>query len=187
MTFNWRIAASVAAVLVVAQALILYFLGQPAICTCGYIKMWEGVILSIGNSQHLSDWYTFSHIIHGFVFYAVLTFFFPRMPVLWRLVLALGLEVGWEVMENTPWVINQYREQALAQGYMGDSILNSVSDTLAMFVGFLLAWRLPVWLTVAFAIGLELFVGYAVHDNLALNVLNFIHQFDFVVRWQSGA
>ncbi len=187
MTFSWRMALGVAVGLVAAQVLVLYLLGQPWLCSCGYVKLWEGMIFSVGNSQHISDWYTFSHIIHGFVFYAVLTYFFPRVPMLWRLALALGLEVGWEIMENTPWVINQYREQALAAGYTGDSILNSLSDTLAMLAGFLLAWRLPVWLTVAFAIGMELFVGYAVHDNLALNILNFIYQFDAIVRWQSGA
>ena len=151
------------------------------------MKLWEGVVLSSGNSQHLIDWYTFSHIIHGFLFYLALWLLFPRLPIAARLLLALGIEVGWEIIENTPWLIEHYREQALAQGYTGDSIINSVSDSVAMIVGFFLAWRLPILATVAIGMGLELFVGAMIRDNLTLNILNFFHQFEFISRWQSGS
>lgn len=179
------VAASIAAVFAV-QALALYAFGQPWICECGYVKIWEGVVVSAGNSQHLSDWYTFSHIIHGFLFYFGLWYFFPRMSVWQRLVIAASIEAGWEIIENTPMVIQHYREQALAAGYVGDSIINSLSDTIAMMLGFLFAWRAPVLATVAVGLGLEAWVGYSIRDGLTLNVLNFIHQFQFVKDWQSG-
>ncbi len=168
------------------QAGTLFFLGQPTICKCGYVKLWEGVVLSPEMSQHLTDWYTFSHIIHGFLFYALFRWLFPKMSVWQRLAMAVGLEVAWEIAENTPWVINAYREQALAQGYTGDSIINSVFDTLSMILGFILAWRLPVWLTITLAVIMEVFVAYYIRDNLTLNILNFIYRFDFIYRWQSG-
>ena len=174
------------AALVALQALTLFLFGQPGICECGYVKIWEGVVLGPGNSQHLTDWYTFSHIIHGFLFYLGLWFFFPQMSVAMRFLLAVGLEVGWEILENTPWLIEHYRQQALAQGYIGDSIINSVMDTLAMILGFLMAWRLPIFVTVGTGIVLELFVGYSIHDNLTLNIIGFFHQFEFINTWQSG-
>src|SRR5882672_5985797 len=109
-----------AAALLALQALALHLFGQPWICTCGYVKLWEGVVLSGGNSQHLTDWYTFSQIVHGIVFYALLRLGFPRMSVMQRLLLAVAIEAAWEIIENTPTVIRHYREQALAQGYAGD-------------------------------------------------------------------
>jgi Protein of unknown function (DUF2585) len=177
--------ATVVALLAI-QATALHLFGQPTICACGYVKLWEGVVLSSGNSQHLTDWYTFSHIIHGFIFYLLLWLAFPRMNIWQRLALAIGIEVAWEIVENTPWLIDHYRQQALAQGYTGDSIINSVSDSLAMIFGFVLASRLPVWATVSLAVFLEAWVGYSIRDNLTLNILNFIHPFDFITRWQSG-
>ncbi|MDO8527288.1 MAG: DUF2585 family protein [Deltaproteobacteria bacterium] len=168
------------------QTLVLYLLGQTFICTCGYIKFWEGDIISSEMSQQLFDWYTFSHIIHGFVFYGVLRLIFPRMSIGTRLLLAMGMEIGWEIAENTPWVIQAYRQQALAQGYVGDSIINSLFDTVSMMFGFFLARRLPVWVTVLLAVLFEVYVGWMIRDNLVLNVLNFIYPFDFIFRWQAG-
>ena len=172
--------------LIALQILVLYFLGQPFICECGTIKLWVMDVWSSDMSQHLFDWYTFSHIIHGFVFYAILRLVFPRMSLGTRLLIAMGLEIGWEIAENTPWVINAYREQALAQGYVGDSILNSVLDTVSMVLGFWLALRLPVSVTVGLAVLFEVAVAVVIRDNLTLNVLNFIYQFDFITEWQSS-
>lgn len=103
-----------------------------------------------------------------------------------RLVLALGIEVGWEIAENTPYVINLYRQQALSLGYVGDSVINSVSDSIAMILGYVLAWRVSVWSVVILVLAMELIVGYLIHDNLTLNVLNFIYQFEAVQQWQSA-
>ncbi len=173
--------------LVVLQVAVLFHLGQPFICECGYVKAWEGVVLSVGNSQHLSDWYSFSHVIHGVIFYLLLWLVFPRMPVGYRLLIAISIEIAWELFENTPFVINKYREQALAVGYVGDSILNSVSDTLMMIVGFVLAWRLPVWSVVVLALAAEVFVAFYIHDNLTLNILNFVYPIEAVTEWQAGS
>lgn len=173
-------------VIIFLQGVTLFLMGQPLVCECGYVKLWEGVVLSQGNSQHLVDWYSFSHIIHGFIFYAVLWFLFPRMSMYRRLLLATGVEVGWELVENTPWVINAYREQALAQGYTGDSVINSVFDTLFMVLGFGMARIWPVWVTAVIALGLEGWVLYSIRDNLTLNILNFLYQFEFIEQWQVG-
>lgn len=175
-----------AALLVALQALALLLFGQPAICECGYVKLWEGVVLSAGNSQHLIDWYTFSHIIHGVIFYGILYWLFPKMSIWMRFLIATGVEVAWEIAENTPTVINHYRQQALAQGYTGDSIINSISDTFAMMLGFFIARRFAIWGVIALALILELWVAYEIRDNLTLNVMNLLYQFDFISAWQSG-
>ena len=182
---SWSVWASVVLLFIAIQGLVLYSFGQPPICTCGYVKLWDGAVLSSGNSQHLTDWYTFSHIIHGFIFYLLLWFLLPRMPIAVRLALAVGIEVAWEITENTPAVIQHYREQALAQGYSGDSIVNSISDTLSMMIGFALAWRLPVSIILIIALALEIFVAYSIRDNLTLNIINLIHAFPFIHDWQS--
>ncbi|MDO8514165.1 MAG: DUF2585 family protein [bacterium] len=179
-------ALSIAIVFLALQAAVLFAMGQPPISTSGEVHLWWGTVLSSGNSQHLTDWYTFSHIIHGFLFYLGLWYFFPRMSVWTRFLIALGIEIAWELIENTPMVIQHYREQALAQGYTGDSIINSVSDTLAMVIGFVMARRLPVWTIVVIGLGLELFVGFMIRDNLTLNILNLIHQFPAISAWQAG-
>lgn len=173
--------------LLLMQTFVLWLYGQPWLCRCGVVKFWEGDVWSAGMSQQLFDWYTFSHIIHGILFYGLLRLLLPRLSVARRLLIALGIEVGWELIENSTWIIHLYREQALAAGYTGDSILNSLSDSFSMVTGFVLAWRLPVWVTVAAVICLELFTAYMIHDNLTLNILNFIHPFDIVHQWQLSA
>ncbi len=175
-----------AGLLIALQAIVLFLFGQPAICECGVVKVWEGAVLSSGNSQHISDWYTFSHVIHGFLFYLALWYFFPRMSIGLRFLLALGLEIAWEIFENTPMIIEHYRQQALAQGYTGDSILNSVMDTAAMALGFLLARKWAVWTIILSALVMEIFVGYSIRDNLTLNTIGLIHQFEFISEWQMG-
>ena len=191
MGWNTRIsvmpAISIALLILALQAIILHLFGQPTICTCGYVKLWEGVVLGPGNSQHLTDWYSFSHIIHGFLFYALLRLIAPRTPVFVRILYAMGIEVAWELLENSPVIIDRYRETALAQGYSGDSIINSLSDTFSMMFGFVLAWRLPVWVIVAMGITMELVVGYLIRDNLTLNVIALVHPWPALAQWQLGA
>jgi hypothetical protein len=167
------------------QATTLYLLGQPFICACGYITVFVVDVWSSQMSQQLTDWYTFSHIIHGFIFYFVLWLIAPRLRVPWRLAIAVGIEASWEIAENTPWVIEAYRSQALAQGYVGDSILNSLMDNLSMMLGFILAWKFPWKLTLGLAVAMEVAVAWFIHDNLTLNILGFVHQFDFITEWQS--
>ncbi|MEZ5851366.1 MAG: DUF2585 family protein [Hyphomicrobiaceae bacterium] len=176
---------AVAAILAV-QAVTLKLYGQPLTCTCGHISLWYANPSGPETSQQISDWYTFSHVIHGIGFYALLWWFFPRMPLGWRLALAVGLEGGWELFENTPFIIDRYRQSALAQGYVGDSVLNSLCDTLAAIGGFFLARLLPVRGSVAFVVATELFCGYMIRDNLTLNIIQLLRPSAAISRWQTG-
>jgi Protein of unknown function (DUF2585) len=176
----------IAAGLVAVQALALVAMGHPLICTCGDVRLWHGIVFSAENSQHLADWYTYSHVIHGFGFYLLLWLIAPRLPLGVRLVIAIGLEASWEIIENTPPVMERYRRSALAEGYFGDSVINSLSDTLAAVVGFLLARLLPVWSSVALVIAMELFVAYMIRDNLTLNIIQLIHPTAVISKWQTG-
>lgn len=190
MTWHARFSAGtyllVAAAFLAVQALVLYAMGRAPICACGYVRLWGGIASGPEISQQLTDWYTYSHVIHGVGFYFVLWLIAPRAPVAIRFIFALGFEVGWEIFENTSFIIDRYRQSAIAQGYFGDSIVNSIADTIASVFGFLLARTLPAWGTVALALSIELFLVYMIHDSLILNIIQLIHPTETISHWQAG-
>jgi hypothetical protein len=168
-----------------ASALLL--MGRPFRCECGYIKLWHGDVMSSENSQHIADWYTFTHIIHGFGLYGILWLVGRRWSLELRFVLALLIEVAWEIFENTDFVIDRYREDTIARGYYGDSVINGEFDVLACLLGFALAARLPVWATVGLAVVLEGLLAYVIRDNFTLNIIMLIYPFEAIREWQLGA
>jgi hypothetical protein len=173
--------------IIALQALILYAMGRVPICTCGTIKLWHGVVHSAENSQQILDWYSLTHVIHGFLFYFLLWLVLPRAPVALRLLLAVALEGGWELLENSDFIINRYRAGTISFDYFGDSIINSVSDTVMMMVGFALAYLLPAWSVVALAVVTEITLAYLIHDNFTLNVIMVLHPVEAIKAWQATA
>ena len=149
------------------------------------ITLWA-TINSTELSQQIADAYSFSHIIHGLAFYAILRLATRRrisLPLCFFL--AMLTECSWEILENTPMIIERYRRSALAAGYYGDSILNSLCDILFAALGFYFAAKFPTWVSIAIFLIIELTLAQTIRDNLTLNILNLIHPFEFIQRWQT--
>lgn len=187
-----RRGAILALAIALAIGAILLMMGREPICTCGSVKLWWGVVQSSENSQHIADWYSFSHVIHGLLFYFFAHVLWRRWkllggkPAVWALPIAVAFEGFWELLENSPPIIERYRAVTVSLGYNGDSVVNSLSDIGFMTLGFLLASRLPAWASVALAIAFELFTLVMIRDNLTLNVLMLVWPIDAIRAWQAG-
>jgi hypothetical protein len=164
----------------------IHAMGHSWICPCGTVKLWSGVTGTSENSQHLTDWYTPSHIIHGLLLYGILRLLLPRRPVGARAFIALLVEASWEVVENTPWIMDRYRTATISLSYFGDSVINSTSDILFMLLGFWLAAKLPVWASVVLVVAMEVIVGAIIRDNLTLNIIMLVRPLDAIKAWQAG-
>jgi Protein of unknown function (DUF2585) len=160
--------------------------GRIYICKCGFVKVWEALPNGPGNSQHVADWYSLSHVIHGFLFYGFTHLIMQRASMAWRLGFATLIECGWEILENSSFIINRYREGTVSLDYFGDSILNSMCDVGFMILGFMAASRLPARATVALAIAMELLALAVIRDNLTLNVMMLLHPVDAIKNWQAA-
>ena len=172
--------------IILLTAAWLLWIGREPICKCGYVKLWHGDVVSAENSQHISDWYTPSHIIHGFLFFGALWLVARRLSFGWRLAIATLVECAWEIVENSDAVIERYRTVTISLDYFGDSVLNTMSDVLAMILGFWLAAKLPVRATVALILLFEAATIWIIRDGLALNILMLLYPLDWVAEWQAG-
>lgn len=167
-------------------------MGRTPICTCGTVRLWWGTVQSAENSQHLADWYSFSHVIHGLLFYFFAWLLWRRWgllggrPALWALPIAVAFEGFWELLENSPLIIERYRAVTISYGYAGDSVVNSLADIGFMALGFVLAARLPVRASIVLALGFELFTLAMIRDNLTLNVLMLVWPVEAIRHWQAG-
>ncbi|WP_428027565.1 DUF2585 domain-containing protein [Altererythrobacter sp.] len=176
--------------LIIATAAILLAMDRPPICACGTVKLWHGVVQSSENSQHITDWYSPSHFIHGLIMYFVAWLLWDRWklfggkPAKWALPIAVVVEAAWEIMENTLMVIDRYREVTISWGYSGDSMINSLSDIGWMALGFIFASRAPTWVSVTLAIFFELLTLWVIRDNLTLNVVMLFWPIEAIRQWQ---
>lgn len=179
-------------VLALLAGAVLLAMGRNPICECGTVKLWHGTVQSSENSQHLTDWYAPSHFTHGLImyFFAWLLWnkwsLFGGKPIRWALPIAVAVEAAWEIMENTPMVIDRYRAVTMSWGYSGDSVVNSLGDIGWMIVGFLAASRIPTWASVALALFLELLTLWTIRDNLTLNVVMLFWPIEAIRQWQGG-
>ena len=176
--------------LVALAVAILFAMDRPPICTCGYVELWHGVVQSDGNSQHVTDWYSPSHFTHGLIMYFVAWLLWSKWrllggrPAPFALPIAVLVEAAWEISENTPMVIDRYRAVTVSFGYTGDSVLNSMGDIGCMILGFLVASRLPWWVSLVIAIAFELLTLFVIRDNLTLNVIMLFWPIEAIRQWQ---
>jgi hypothetical protein len=170
----------------IGTVILLRSQGRLWLCSCDYLLLWSGDPWGPDNSQHLLDPYSFTHLIHGFLLCGLLALAVPKLSVAWRLWLAISIEAVWELIENSEFVIQRYREETAALGYHGDTIVNSFGDLLACGLGFLLAQQLGFRRTFAVFVLTEVALAILIRDNLTLNVVMLIHPIEAIKEWQAA-
>lgn len=158
--------------------------GRMFLCSCGYFAIWIGDTCSSSNSQQLFDPYSFTHLLHGFLFFWLIALLFRRLSSGWQIWLALLLESAWEVFENTSFVINKYRTETAALGYTGDTVVNSLGDVAGALVGFLIARQLGMRRSLILFVLIELILILSIHDSLLLQILMLVRPVAAIKSWQ---
>lgn len=176
---------AVAGLILLLVVLLLRAEGRMFLCNCGHFAIWTSDTCSSQTSQQLFDPYSFTHLLHGFLFFWLITLLFRRLTTSWQVWLALSLEAAWEVFENTQFVIDKYRTETAALGYTGDTIVNSLGDLTCAMAGFLLARKLGLrWSLIVFLL-IELVLTLAIHDSLLLQILMLVHPMQAIKLWQT--
>ncbi len=174
------------ALIIIAATMTLNFQGRVWWCEAGDLVPWSWDVWSRHNSQHLMDPYSFTHMLHGILEFWLIGLIFRRMPLAWRFFLALFVESSWEVIENTQYVINRYREATISLDYFGDSIANSLADIVFCGLGFLIALRLRFWRSLALFIATEAVLLLWIRDSLVLNIIMLLYPIEAIKHWQTG-
>lgn len=177
----------IAPALVAAAVAAEFAMGRLPLGPDHHFAWWAGNIWSSAQSQRVADPYSFSHVVHGVLFYALLWLCARRWPIDTRLLAAVALEAAWEVLENSPIIINRYRAVTIALGYEGDSVLNSMSDVVMMAIGFIVAWRARPWVSVTMVAVFEVGMVLLVRDNLTLNIVMLLWPIAAIKDWQMAA
>ena len=181
-----RLLYSVGALGVPIIGATLWAWGQTLICTCGYVKFWEGLIWSSGNSQHIADWYSLSHVIHGMLIVLLGRLPGVRIPYPVLLFLAIASGMAWEIVEHTDWVLGKFREVTIYQGYLGDSVLNAVMDYIWMWVGFFLARVMATWSAVSAIVAMELTAAIVGRDCLTFTTIQVLYPIQIIDNYQQA-
>lgn len=184
---GFRLTTALAVAAMLLTATLESMMGRKIWGTGGKAGFWSGDINSSTNSQFMFDPYTSSHMLHGVLFYAFFWLIGRNWPLRVRLLLALVTECGWELLENSTFIIERYRAQTISLNYFGDSIVNSMCDIIAATIGFLIARRLPVPVTIAIFVLVEVIMAWAVRDNLTMNVIMLVYPIEALKTWQGQA
>ena len=179
-----RYAMATYLMMVVAVVVILQMQGRVWWCEAGDMVPWSWNIWSTHNSQHIIDPYSFTHVLHGVIEFWLIGFVFRRMPIVWRLALAIFIESSWEVAENSTMVIERYRAATISLDYFGDSIINSIADIGCCATGFVIAYKLKFWRSLLLFLTTEALLIVFIKDSLVINIIMLLFPIDAIKNWQ---
>jgi Protein of unknown function (DUF2585) len=168
-------------------AFLLRSEGRLWVCACGQVSFWAGKVCSSNNSQQFLDPYSFTHVLHGVLYFWLMIWLIPKLRFSWRLWLAVTIACVWEIFENTNFVIHRYRADTAALGYNGDTIINSLGDVLCAVIGFMIAYRLGFRRSIILFFAVELVLLVWIRDSLFLEIIMLIHPVPAIKAWQMCA